>query len=146
MEDRTSELSRIEKDLGDYLAARPNVIAAYLYGSRAAGRERPHSDADIAIYTTPFQTRLDSFHAKLEYQRGISDIIKKNTDIVFLQETGELLAYQIIKHGILVYEADSQMHRAFVARRMVQCIDFQYLQDRMQKGMMQAMRGEVHGQ
>lgn len=143
---KVSENNLIAEDLRLYFESRPEVIAAYLYGSRAAGTAGRSSDVDIAIHTHAFQTLQESFHAKLGYQRELSDIIKINSDIVFLQEAGELLAYQILKHGKLLFERDRQTHRAFVARRMIQCLDFQFLQTRMQKGMIRAMREEIHGQ
>lgn len=33
----------------DYLATQEDVVAAYLFGSRAQGRARAHSDVDIAV-------------------------------------------------------------------------------------------------
>jgi len=35
--------------LTEYLAAQPDVIAAYLFGSRASGRARAGSDVDVAV-------------------------------------------------------------------------------------------------
>ncbi len=144
--DNSSENNHIAACLQLYFESRPEVLAAYLYGSRAAGTAGRTSDVDIAIHTHPFQTPRESFDAKLGYHREISDIIKKNPDIVFLQEAGELLAYQILKHGKLLFERDRQTHRSFIARRVIQCLDFQVLQTRMQKGMIRAMREEIHGQ
>lgn len=131
--------------LQNYFEKRPEVIAAYLYGSHAAGTANSRSDVDIAIHTRPFKTRLESFKARVQYQREISDLARKNADIVLLQEAGELLAYQILRSGCRLFERDRQAHRAFVARRMIQCLDFQYLQKRMQKGLVRAMQREIHG-
>jgi len=33
----------------DYLASRPDLDAAWLFGSRATGRARPDSDVDVAV-------------------------------------------------------------------------------------------------
>jgi len=46
----------------------------------------------------------------------------------------------------LLSERDRHAHRAFVAGRMIQCLNFQFLQSRMQKGKVNAMREEIHGQ
>ncbi|RME36982.1 MAG: nucleotidyltransferase domain-containing protein, partial [Thermoflexia bacterium] len=35
----------------EYLAAQPDVVAAYLFGSVAEGRARLQSDVDIAVHS-----------------------------------------------------------------------------------------------
>ncbi len=64
---------------------------------------------------------------------------------MFLQEAGELLAFQIIKEGIIILERDKEASRSFRASRLIQCLDFQFLEKRMQSGMIAAMRREGIG-
>jgi hypothetical protein len=67
-------------------------------------------------------------------------------DLVFLQEVGELLAFQIMKYGRVIFEKDKEMHRGFRAVRLIQCLDFKVLERRMQTGMVAAMRARANGQ
>ncbi len=57
-----------------------------------------------------------------------------------------MLAYQVLKYGRLFYEQDKDTHRAFAARKILLYLDFQFLEKRMQKGMINAMRREAGGQ
>lgn len=52
--------------LEDYLWARADLEAAWLFGSRATGRARPESDVDVAVL---FPRALSAFDAAL--RRGI---------------------------------------------------------------------------
>lgn len=132
--------------LTKYFHSREEIIAAYIFGSYAAGTEKPHSDVDIALLAPPFKNRMESFNARVRYQTEISKLLRKDADVVLLREAGESLSYQILKHGRLVYEKDISAHRCFVARRVVQCLDFQYYEQIMQKGMIAAMKRERYGQ
>ena len=131
--------------LEKYCRAKKEIIAAYLFGSFAAGKATPFSDVDIALLTPPAKNRMVTFHAKLEYHTELSDLIKKNVDIVLLREAGEMLSYQVLKFGCLIFERDRDAHREFVAKRVIQCLDFHYYERIMQQGMINAMQREYHG-
>lgn len=130
--------------LQEYCRSRKEIIAAYLFGSFAADKATSFSDVDIALLIPPVENRMESFHARLQYQTELSDLIKNNVDIVLLIEAGEMLSYQILKFGRLVFERDRDAHRVFVAKRVIQCLDFQYYERIMQQGMVNAMRRECN--
>lgn len=123
-----------------YFEGKNEVITAYLYGSVAAGKDISNSDVDIALLTEPYKDHVESFKAKVRCQTEISRLIKKDVDLVFLQEAGELLSFEILKRGEVIYERDRERHRSFRALRLIQCLDFQFLERRMEKGMIQAIR------
>ena len=131
--------------LQKYCCGKKKIIAAYLFGSFAVDSATPFSDVDIALLIPPFENRMEIFHARLRYHTELSDLIKKNVDIVLLREAGEMLSYQILKFGRLVFERDRDSHLEFVAKRVIQCLDFQYYEQIMQQGMINAMRKEYHG-
>ncbi|MDA3894599.1 MAG: nucleotidyltransferase domain-containing protein [Desulfobacteraceae bacterium] len=131
--------------LKEYFYKNDEIIAAYLFGSFAAGKATPSSDLDIALLIPPAENRMEVFHARLRYHTELSDLMKKNVDIVLLREAGEMLSYQILKFGRLVFERDRDSHREFVAKRVIQCLDFKYYEKIMQQGMINAMRREYHG-
>ena len=100
-----------------------------------------NSDVDIALLTNPYKNLMESQRARVRYQTEISRLIEREVDLVFLQEAGELLSYQILSKGQVVVETDKEIHRSFRAYRLIKCLDFQFLEDRMKKGMVTAMRG-----
>ena len=131
--------------LTKYSHSREEIIAAYIFGSYAAGTEKPHSDVDIALLAPSFKNRMESFNARVRYQTEISKLLRKDVDVVLLREAGESLSHQILKHGRFVYEKEMSAHRSFVAKRVVQCLDFQYYEQIRQKGIIAATKRERYG-
>jgi len=130
----------IEKKLIDYLSTKKEIQAAYLYGSVAKGDVWNESDIDIAILTSPLKTRKETLHLRLTYIKELQDLLAKEVDVVLLRECGELLSEEIIRRGKLILEADKNAHREFLAHRIIQCVDFKFLEKKAQKGMLQAVK------
>lgn len=145
MERVHQKIGRIKELLTKYLEERREVVAAYLYGSIVDGKDTTDSDVDIALLTIPFKDKMESGKAGISYQTEISSLLKKEVDIVFLQEAGELLSFQILRKGQVIFEADEEMHRSFRAYRLIKCLDFQFIEKRMGSGMINAMRGSSIG-
>ena len=134
-----------QETLKDYFQSKESIIAAYLYGSRATGKGSELSDIDIAVRTEHYKDPLISHRERARYQMELSHLLQQEVDIVFLQEAGEILALQIFKNGLLFFERNREYHRAFRAIRLVQCLDFLYLEKQMQQGMIAAMKRQSHG-
>ena len=90
------------------LEAVPEVSFAYLFGSRAAGRERPDSDMDLAVglraghELPPMGGLREKILATLA---GIAP--SERIDLVSLdQRTALLLRQQVFRHGRLLFERD----------------------------------------
>ncbi len=129
----------------EYFQDKKEVIAVYLYGSIVTGNDTKKSDVDIALLTTPYKGYMESQRVRVRYQTEISRLTGREVDLVFLQESGELLSYQILSKGEVVLETEKEIHRSFRATRLIKCLDFQFLEDRMRKGMVTAMRGCLDG-
>ncbi|MBO1224032.1 MAG: nucleotidyltransferase domain-containing protein [Candidatus Scalindua sediminis] len=136
----------LKEKIIEYFQDKKGVIAVYLYGSIVTGKNVMDSDVDIALLTAPYKDSVQSQRAKVRYQTEISGLIRRDIDLVFLQEAGELLSFQILKRGQVIFERDREVHRSFRAFRLIQCLDFQFLENRMQRGMIAAMKGGIIGQ
>lgn len=132
---------KLKDKIIEYFQDKKEVITVYLYGSIVTGKDAMKSDVDIALLTNPYKNLMESQRARVRYQTEISRLIEREVDLVFLQEAGELLSYQILSKGQVVVETDKETHRSFRAYRLIKCLDFQFLEDRMKKGMVTAMRG-----
>lgn len=110
MEDLLKNLTRL-KEMGNSVPE--GVVAIYLYGSSIKGRLMAESDIDIAIlpsYRTTEDERLiliskvESIVTKLlreiDIRREVSIVNLRNK---FLALT---LQYEIVTHGLLLYEKD----------------------------------------
>ena len=132
--------------LTHYFKNKIEVQAAYLYGSIITGKNLATSDVDIALLTLPYNNPIESFKARIRFQTEISLLIKKEVDLVFLREVGDILAFQILKTGCVIFESDSQIHRSYRAYRNSKYLDFQFYERQMQRGMIKAIRISFIGQ
>jgi uncharacterized protein len=133
----------LKEKLIEYFQNKKEVIAVYLYGSIVTGKAVMTSDVDIALLTTPCRDLIENQRARARYQTEISGLIRRDVDLVFLQEAGEPLSLQILSRGQVIFETDKKTHRSFRAYRLIKCLDFQFLEDRMKRGMITAMKEDI---
>ncbi|MDQ3762656.1 MAG: nucleotidyltransferase domain-containing protein [Actinomycetota bacterium] len=105
----------------DRVLATAGVRFAYLFGSRATGRHRPTSDADIAIM--PGQS-LD-----LLAEAGLADQLAQAlqvpaVDLVDLRRAPLGLRGRVLEEGRLLYSADEPGRVAFEVRTRSEYFDF----------------------
>jgi len=107
------------------LARFPEISFAYLFGSRAEGRERQQSDIDIAIYVRP-DFRID----RLELSSILSAELEGVTDLVILNQAPPAVCHQVLKTGVLLIERIPKERKRFeiVARKLYE--DYLYLHKR----------------
>lgn len=81
------------------------VVLAYLFGSQAEETTHPMSDVDIAVL---FPHELDSgerFQRQLHLIGDVCHVFRRNdVDVVVLNEAPPLLAFEVVKHGKVLYE------------------------------------------
>ena len=84
---------------------RHHITLAYLFGSRAEGRARPSSDTDIAVLLPYNHFKALTLDSRVNLINAIFDALgTENADVVILNEAHPLLAYEVIKHGKILYE------------------------------------------
>jgi len=117
--------SRVEEDghIEDLLAATPEVVFAFLFGSRAAGRERSDSDWDIAVFLEP---GLDDGQ-RFDIQRRLVAAIEPSdrADVVVLNDAPALLAHRALRGRLLVMR-DRISYTRFFVKAMAQAGDEVY--------------------
>ena len=96
----TMPSERLAERLEDLRAAAPSVELVVLFGSVARGRPRPDSDLDVAVRCDG-PADLDALYLLLA-PRLASSLL----DLVDLRRAGSLLAFQVARHGRLLYERD----------------------------------------
>jgi len=101
--------------LTEYLAAQPDVVAAYLFGSRATGRARAASDVDVAVLLNE-EDSFARFERRLQLMVEVSDVCGREADVIVLNDAPPLLQHQVLKHGRLLYERDRRARIEFEIR------------------------------
>jgi predicted nucleotidyltransferase len=81
------------------------VVLAYLFGSQAEGAARPDSDVDIAVLLPSDSPAKECSAVRLSLTGALMDIFHTNEiDVVLLNEAPALLASEIVRHGLVLYE------------------------------------------
>lgn len=95
--------------LTDLDRAQPAVELVVLFGSAAKGRARPRSDLDIAVLGDR-PVDLDALYLVLVPRLGTDHL-----DLVDLSRAGPLLAFEVARHGRLLFERTPGAFRGFQA-------------------------------
>jgi len=96
------------------LKSEPAVVAAYLFGSEAAGKARPDSDVDIAVLLRPGSSHGPS-DANLDVDLALSERLRaalrgRRVDVVVLDRAPLSLAFEAVK-GELLFSRDDDGRR-----------------------------------
>lgn len=115
--------------LAIWLAAQPEIIAAWLFGSRARGDARADSDVDVAVLTVvggnpgSLRRRLEW---KIEAARAMGQP-QEAVDLILLEEASPLLVHAVLRGGRLLVDSrpgdriafeEAALHRFVVAARL----------------------------
>ncbi len=86
------------------LFIRHGVVLAYLFGSQAEGTARESSDVDIAVLLAPGILRDNFFDVRLALTNELMTLFHKDVDVAVLNQVNALLAYEVVQHGVVLYE------------------------------------------
>ncbi len=104
----------------------PYIASAYLFGSAASGKAGPMSDVDIAILlnkNSPTGRQLIHAEDYLSY-RLAKALRVKEVDLIELNRQGLLFQHNVLRTGILIYDADPSVRIRFVTRVISYFCDF----------------------
>ena len=102
------------------------AIFAYLFGSKATGKDTKSSDYDIAIMLKEGLTTNKRFKTRLKLISEISKILKtQNIDIVILNDIQDVIfKFAIVKEGKTIYEKNHIKRVMFEFNVMTNYYDF----------------------
>lgn len=124
------------------------IVAFYLFGSYATGRQTPISDIDLAVLLDKSVRREQYLNERLELMGKLSVILGNVAfDLVVLNEVPASLAYRVIRDGELLYireEAKSQLVN-FKVTTMDRYFDFRPAQKIFSEGLARRMKEGVFG-
>jgi predicted nucleotidyltransferase len=93
------------------LAALPDALAIYVYGSFARGEQWPNSDLDIAVLMPP-ERRIPDV---LQLISHIAQSVHREIDLVDLRQAGDVLRREVLESGQALYQSDPQRVLAWEA-------------------------------
>ncbi|MBW2332913.1 MAG: nucleotidyltransferase domain-containing protein [Deltaproteobacteria bacterium] len=107
----------------NFAKAYPEISAVYLFGSHALGHPRSKSDIDLEIL---FHKDMDAF-TRISMETEISNLLKKDFDLVDMRKSSPFLCHQIYKYGKFIYHDGSNFPFQFRASSIREYLDTNYL-------------------
>jgi uncharacterized protein len=109
--------------IDNFARAHPEISVVYLFGSHAVGHPRSESDVDLGAL---FSKDVDGF-TRINMETEISNMLKKNVDLIDMKKSSSSLRHQIYKYGKLIYHDGSDFPFQFRAGSIREYLDTNYL-------------------
>jgi len=98
-------LSAASRAVARSVARRPEIQAAYIFGSVAQGRARPDSDIDIAVLLARRVPDARALRYRLRLAADLGAALRRSdVQVIVLNDAPPLLAHRVLSRGVLVYE------------------------------------------
>lgn len=133
--------SDIIKKIASFFKDRPEVIAVYLFGSYARGKEQRDSDLDLAVLLDHEEVRRQDDLMR-EYTVGLARVLRKDLHIVIMNNAGEGLTAQILKNGQCILNLKPELLSRFKMVSYAMIAEFADHRNRMKKGFVRRLFGE----
>ena len=132
MASSTPSKEEIVRQVAQFAAEQPTVLAAYLFGSAAQNRLADESDVDIGLLfeTSPEALRL------LELQEVLTTALNRQSDLVSLNQASPILAMQVLKHGEIVFERSQRAVREFQVRTLFAYFDLKQVRKPIEEALL----------
>lgn len=112
--------------LQDIFKDYPYIASAYLFGSQVSGKTGPMSDVDIAILLKEDAPKGRKLIHEADYLSfRIEEVLKKEVDVVEINNQGLIFQYNILRTGKLIYDANPAFRANYVSRLISAYCDFE---------------------
>ena len=109
------ELGQIDAAVRACCAGRGDVVAVYLFGSRARGTERASSDVDLAVlYRAAPPAGLEALSLPLEGE--LEAALRVPTQVLTLNLAPPEVIHRVLRDSVLLLERDASQRVAFEVR------------------------------
>lgn len=130
------DLDKKLKKLRQKLSLYPNVLGAYIFGSRASKRARIESDVDIALITERISAEeLTTITSTITQILGTERV-----DIILLNDVPPTLKFNVISEGRSFYFRNDSIENQFEMYTMKEYWDTQFLRSRQYRSLEEEIR------
>ena len=114
----------IERSIARSVSRRPEVLAAYVFGSTVTARARADSDIDVAVLVDESVRRSRMLAYRLDLMADLGAALhRRDVDIVVLNEAPPLLAHRVLSRGKLLFERSRSARVRFQVRTAARYLD-----------------------
>ncbi|MGD9092707.1 MAG: nucleotidyltransferase domain-containing protein [Anaerolineales bacterium] len=129
-----------------YLKGQPEIVLAFLFGSVARREENKMSDVDIAILLQPGIEQETQLELQIKFLTELDQIIRQEVQVVLLNDTTPIFAYQVIRDGLLLYERNQAEKVDFAVLAMKRYFDVKPMLAFFNQALTQRIKEEGLGQ
>jgi|GEM_PF-341518 len=125
-----------------------DIIAVYLFGSYAEGKQVSGSDVDLAVLLDVDFPSTRYFEKKLELLSILTSLLKTDeVDLVILNQAPPFLSYRILSRGRLIYEKkDGKSQRVYFQVRTYNLyFDFKPVEKIIHEGLIRRIKEDRFG-
>ena len=127
------------KEIIERCAQEDAIVAVYLFGSAVTNRMKPSSDLDVALL---LESGFEATFPLLKFGTDLEKISGRRIDLLILNQSGELIQYQVRRFGKLIFDRDEQKRKKFEISGRKRYEDFIHLHNRYVKSV---LYGAGHG-
>jgi predicted nucleotidyltransferase len=131
MESRSLDPSDLDR-LRRLVEARPDIVAAWLFGSRARGAGRVDSDIDVAVWFDTSAGSATLLDRRLDLAVACASALGvpiERLDLIAVNEAGPLLLHAVLHDGVLLKDADPAARVALQVDALNRYVEASYLRD-----------------
>ncbi len=126
-------MKKEKKAIVEILSKRPDILFAYLFGSKVKGYANERSDWDITVYFNTSIKQNDRW-PEFELEAEISRIVGGTVQVTVLNgPLSPVFGFEIIKDGVLLLDRVPNLRIDFENRTLRQYHDWQYFLNRQIK-------------
>ena len=123
--------------LNTFFKERNDVALAFLFGSFASGTMTARSDIDIGILFH----ELPDIYAINNIKEDLSGLLKKEVDVVALNDASPILNMQVLKKGSLVFQVEKRYYTEFYGKTVSQYDDLKHIRKKCEDNI---LRGRIY--
>ncbi len=135
------DLHELRRRSTEALERRPEVLEAYLFGSRARLQAQAHSDVDVAVFLAEIPDSPFGFEAELSADL-MSALGENRVDVVLLNQAPPLLYHRVLRDGVRLFSRDPRATTGREGRALSRYCDYRSqlakidlaLRDRVDRG------------
>lgn len=137
--------NELKNNIATFCAARPEIVACYLFGSRAADKERAGSDVDVAFLLDTTILPTAYYCLKMSYYSGLERLVRLDIHPLIMNGAGEVVLGQVFGKGEVVYQQNPEALRSFRRQKLPLIAEFSYYIDMRLNSLRSRYGGEARG-
>ena len=126
-------MNDLKETIRRYFKNRNEIVAVYLFGSHAAGKEKRFSDVDIGVILYHRELK-NSINLQGQYAVALGRKLRKDIHTVIMNSAGEVLLKQIFSKGECVCVNNETEFKQFKMTRFSMISEFGYYLEMTQTG------------